>query len=56
MKVTPARRDALVVGLQVVGVEHRRGLALLEHRLLVGLGRRIVVERQLQLGAIRLLG
>ena len=50
-----ARFHALVIGLHVVGEEHGRGLALLEHRLLVGLGRRVVVERQLQLRAVRVL-
>src|SRR6202048_957769 len=42
-----ARFHALVIGLHVVGVEHGRGLALLEHGLLVGFDRRVVVERQL---------
>ena len=51
-----ARLDALVVALDVVGEEHDRGLALLEHGLLVGLGRRVVVERELQLGSVRLVG
>ena len=51
-----ARFDALVVALDVVGIEHDRGLALLEYGLLVGLGRRIVVERELQLGSVRLVG
>jgi hypothetical protein len=41
------------IGLHVVGEEHGRGLALLEHRLLIGLGRRVVVERELQLRAVR---
>ena len=49
-----ARLDALVVALDVVGEEHDRGLALLEHGLLVGLGRRVVVERELQLGPVGL--
>src|SRR5580692_6474905 len=51
-----ARFHTLVIGLHVVGVEHGRGLALLELGLLVGFGRRVVVERQLQLRAIRVLG
>jgi len=45
----------LVIGLHIVGEEHGRGLGLLEHRLLVGFGRRIVVERQLQLRALGVL-
>jgi len=45
----------LVIGLHVVGEEHGRGLALLEHCLLVGFGRRVAVERQLQLRAVRVL-
>src|SRR5262249_5300460 len=48
-----ARFHPLVIGLHVVGEEHGRGLALLQHRLLVSLGRRLVVERQLQLSAVR---
>ena len=51
-----ARPHPLVVGLDVVAEEHHGGLALLEHRLLVGLGRRVVVERQLQFRAVRVLG
>ena len=47
-----ARFDALVVALDVVGIEQDRGLALLDYGLLVGLGRRIVVERELQLQAL----
>src|SRR5262249_1032062 len=46
----------LVVALDVVGVEHRRGLALLKDRLLIRFGRGVVVQRQLQLSAVRLLG
>jgi hypothetical protein len=49
------RFHTLVIGLHVVGEEHGRGLALLEHRLLVGFGRRVVVGRQLQLRAVRVL-
>src|SRR5260221_13585462 len=48
--------DPLVVALDVVGVEHGRGLALLKDRLLIRLGRGVVVQRQLQLSAVRLLG
>src|SRR5213596_958181 len=48
--------DPLVVALDVVGVEHGPGLALLKHRLLIRFGRGVVVQRQLQLSAVRLLG
>src|ERR1700722_13978845 len=48
--------DPLVVALDVVGVEHGRGLALLKYRLLIRLGCGVVVQRQLQLRAVRLLG
>src|SRR5258708_31192832 len=48
--------DPLVVALDVVGEEHGPGLALLKHRLLIGFGRRVVVQRQLQLGAVRFFG
>src|SRR5437867_5790966 len=48
--------DPLVVALDVVGEEHGRGLALLKHRLLIRLGRGVVVQRQLELSAVRLLG
>src|SRR5262245_39522256 len=48
--------DPLVVAFDVIGVEHRRGLALLEDRLLIGLGGGTVVQRQLQLSAVHLLG
>src|SRR5215217_1491598 len=51
-----ARFDALVFALDVVGVEHGRRLALREYGLLVGFGRRIVVERELHLGSVRLFG
>src|SRR3979411_2951181 len=50
------RLDPLVVALDIVGVEHDRGLALLKNRLLIRFGRRVVVQRQLQLSAVRLLG
>src|SRR5580693_5916501 len=51
-----ARLDPLVVALDIVGVEYDRGLALLKNRLLIRLRRRVVVQRQLQLSAVRLLG
>src|SRR6202795_2996399 len=44
--------DPLVVALDIVGVEHDRGLALLKNRLLIRLGRRVVVQGQLQLSAV----
>src|SRR3989449_11080109 len=47
---------SLVVALDVVGVEHGRWLALLKDRLLIRFGRGVVVQRQLQLNAVRLLG
>src|SRR4029077_1459500 len=47
--------DSLVVALDVVGKEIGRGLALLKNRLLIRLGCGIVVQRQLQLSAVRLL-
>src|SRR5260370_4289889 len=43
-----------VVALDVVREEHGRGLALLEERLLIGLGRGVVGTLEMQLGAIRL--
>src|SRR5947208_11629584 len=46
----------LIVALDVVREEHGCGLALLKERLLVGLGRGIVVARELQLGAISVFG
>src|SRR5580704_9130964 len=48
--------DPLVVTLDVVGEKHGRGLVLLKDRLLVGLDGGVVVQRQLQLSAVRLLG
>src|SRR5271156_3841060 len=48
--------DALVVALDVIGEEHDRGLVLVKHRLLIRFGRGVVVRRQLQLSAVRLLG
>lgn len=47
---------AVVLALYVVYVEHDGRLALLEHRLLVGLSRRVVIGGELQLDAARLLG
>ena len=38
--------------LDIVGVKHGRRLALLEHRLLIRLGRWVVVPRQLQLSGV----
>src|SRR5436309_8072892 len=55
-KLGAARLDPLVVAFDVVGKEHGRGLALLKHRLLIRFGRGVVVQRQLQLSAVRLLG
>src|SRR5271168_1320765 len=52
----PAPLDPLVIALDVVGEEHRRWLALFKDRLLIGLGCGVVVQRQLQLRAVRLLG
>jgi len=49
------RFHAFVIGLEIVSEEHGRGLALLEDGLLVCLGRRVVVERKLQLCAVRVL-
>src|SRR5580700_6985830 len=51
-----ASLDPLVVALDVVGNKIGRRLALLKYRLLVRLGRGIVVQRQLQLNAVRVLG
>src|ERR1700722_6641199 len=51
-----ARFDPLIVALDVVGKKHDRGLVLLKYGLLVGLGRRVVIERELQLGSVRLVG
>src|SRR5579863_6491690 len=48
--------DPFVVALDVVGEEHSRRLALLKNRLLIGLGRGVVVQRELQLDALRLFG
>src|SRR6185437_13335107 len=44
--------DAVEVGLDVAGEEHRRRLVLLKQGLLIRLRRRIVVQRQLQFGAV----
>src|SRR5271169_2245203 len=48
--------DPLVVALDVVGVKHGCGLALLKHRLLIRFGCGVVVQRQVQLSAVGLLG
>src|SRR5262249_12302766 len=48
--------DPFVIALHVVGIEHGRGLALLKHRLLKCLSRWVVLQRELQLSSIRLLG
>src|SRR5580658_4097280 len=48
--------DPFVVALDVVGEEHGRGLVLLKHRLLIRFGCGVAVQRQLQLGTVRLLG
>src|SRR5579872_2303674 len=48
--------DPLVVALDVIGVKHGRGLALLKLRLLIRFGRGVVVQGQLQLSTVRLLG
>src|SRR5215469_14700657 len=50
------RLDLLVVALDVVREEQDGGLALLKDRLLIRFGRGVVIQRQLQLGAVRLLG
>src|SRR6516162_2213605 len=55
-KLGAAAPDPLVVALDVVGVKHGRGLALLKDRLLIGFGRGVVVQCQLQLSAVGLLG
>src|SRR5581483_8033276 len=47
---------AVVLALHVVYIEHGGWLALLEHRLLVGLSRRVVIGSELQLDAVWLLG
>src|SRR5258708_8239971 len=51
-----ASLDPLVIALDVVSEEHCGGLALLKYRLLIRFGRGIVVQCQLQLSAVRLLG
>src|SRR5262245_5208697 len=48
--------DPFVVAFDVLGEEHGCGLALLKNRLLIRFGRRVVVQRQLQLSAVRLFG
>src|SRR5580704_262187 len=47
--------DPLVVALDVVGEKIGRGLVLLKNRLLIRFGRGVVVQRQLQLSAVRFL-
>src|SRR5450432_2766065 len=48
--------DAFVVALEVVGEEVGGGLVLLKDGLLIGFGRGVVVQSQLEFGASRLLG
>src|SRR5579862_2648625 len=55
-ELSAARLDLLVITLDVVGEEHGRGLVLLKQRLLIRFRCRTVVQRQLQLSAVRLLG
>src|SRR5579864_7068872 len=55
-KLGAAGLDPLVVALDVVGEKHDGGLVLLKDRLLIRLGGGIVVQRQLQLRAVRFLG
>src|SRR5215467_1848747 len=55
-ELSPARFDPFVIALNVVGEEHGRGLVLLKDRLLIRLGGGVVVQRQLQFRAVRLLG
>src|SRR5580658_9880445 len=45
----------LVVALDVVREKHERGLALLKYRLLIRFGCGVVIQRQLQLSAVRVL-
>src|ERR1700735_1388589 len=52
LEFTAALLDALVVTLDVVGEEHDCRLALLEQGLLIRIGRRVVVERELQVGSV----
>src|SRR5271155_409887 len=51
-----ASLDPLVVALDVVGNKIGRGLMELKNRLLIRFGRGVVVQRQLQLGAVRFVG
>src|SRR5262245_59527659 len=55
-ELAATRFDALAIALDVIGKKHGRGLGLLEYGLLVDPGRRVVVERELQLGSVRVLG
>src|SRR5579863_107693 len=48
--------DPLIVALDVIGEKHDRGLVLLKDRLLIRFGRGVVIQRQLQLRAVRFLG
>src|SRR6516225_8154373 len=48
--------DPLVVALDVVGEKHGGGLVLLKQCLLIRFARRVVVQCQLQLSAVRFLG
>src|SRR5580700_10826898 len=48
--------DPVVVAFDVVGVKHSRGLVLLKDCLLIRLGRGVVVQSELQLSPVRLLG
>ena len=56
VNVGAAGLDPLVVAFDIVGEEHRRGLSLLEDRLLIRFGGGVVVLRQLQLSSVRLVG
>src|SRR5579872_271010 len=48
--------DALVVSFDVIGEKHGRRLVLLKDSLLIRFGRRVVIQGELQLRAIRFLG
>src|SRR4051794_14677180 len=54
-ELSAARLDPLVVTVDVVGKKHNRRLVLLKHRPLIGFGGGIVIQRQLQLDAIRII-
>jgi len=51
-----AALDPLIVALDVVCEKHCSRLVLLKNRLLIRFGREVVVQRQLQLSAVRFLG